>query len=128
VRLDGSCLLAAAGWRTPAAKGTGGSWFRLPAAAATARKVGAIQLDGTGALDDLVLACHDPALAPDFPSGTVTSAGGVPFAWFDAQGIPRDPAGDPDGDGLVNATEYRAGTDPLDPASRPPAPAVFFVR
>ena len=128
VRLDGSCLLAAAGWRTPAAKGAGGSWFRLPAAASTQGRVSSIQFDGDGALDDLVLACHDPALAPDFPSGTVTSAGGVPFAWFDAQGIPRDTTGDPDGDDLSNAAEYSAGTDPLDPASHPSAPTVFFVR
>ncbi|MBR0057477.1 MAG: hypothetical protein IJP66_09135 [Kiritimatiellae bacterium] len=128
VRLDGSCLLAADGWRTPATKGAGGSWFRLPPAASAARKVSSVEFDGALAVDDLVHAYHDPALAPDFPSGAVASAGGIPFAWFDAQGVPRDPAGDPDGDDASNRQEWRAGTDPLDRASHPPTRSIMILR
>ena len=69
-----------------------------------------------------------PSLAPDFPMGSVTSTNGIPFAWFDSTGIPRDPSGDPDADEFNNRAEYRAGTDPLDLASHPAAPTVLFVK
>ncbi|MBP5543981.1 MAG: cellulase family glycosylhydrolase [Kiritimatiellae bacterium] len=127
VRLDGSCLLADDGWRTPATKGAGGSWFRLPAAASAAHKVSSVEFDGALAVDDLVHAYHDPALVPDFPSGAVTSADGIPFVWFDEQGIPRDPGGDPDGDDASNRQEWRANTDPLDRASHPPTRAILSL-
>lgn len=128
VRLDGSCLLADDGWRTPATKGAGGSWFRLPAAASAAHKVSSVEFDGALAVDDLVHAYHDPALVPDFPAGAVTSADGIPFVWFDEQGIPRDPGGDPDGDDASNRQEWRANTDPLDRASHPPTRAIMILR
>ncbi len=127
VRLDGSCLLADDGWRTPATKGAGGSWFRLPAAASAAHKVSSVEFDGALAVDDLVHAYHDPALVPDFPAGAVTSADGIPFVWFDEQGIPRDPGGDPDGDDSSNRQEWRANTDPLDRASHPPTRAILSL-
>ena len=129
VRFDGSCCIAPAGRRNPSdATPNGGSWFRLLAPAATRRKVSAIEFADATGVDDLVLASHAPALAPDFPTGSVTSSGGIPFAWFDGYGIPRDPAGDPDADGFTDLAEYGAGTDPLDPASHPPEATVFIVR
>jgi hypothetical protein len=127
VRLDGSCLLADDGWRTPATKGAGGSWFRLPAAASAAHKVSSVEFDGALAVDDLVHAYHDPVLVPDFPAGAVTSADGIPFVWFDEQGIPRDPGGDPDGDDASNRQEWRANTDPFDRASHPPTRAILSL-
>ena len=129
VRLDGSCCIAPVGRRDPAdAAANGGSWFRLLAPGAARRKVSEIEFADATGVDDLVLAAHDPALAPDFPVGAVTSADGVPFGWFDGHGIPRDPAGDPDADGFGNRAEYGAGTDPLDPLSHPAAPMTLIVR
>jgi hypothetical protein len=37
----------------------GGSWFRLPAAAAAARSLSEVSFEGASALDDLVLAVRD---------------------------------------------------------------------
>lgn len=128
VRLDGSCLLSATGWRTPTAKGSGGSWFRLPAAASVARKVSSVEFNGALALDDLVHAYHDPALAPAFPTGSITSVDGIPFAWFDTLGIPRNPGVDSDGDGATNRKEWRSGTDPIDRTSHPPFGTLLLIQ
>ena len=127
VRLDGSCMLAPSGARVPGGAASGGSWFRLPAAAVSAKKIASVEFQGSG-VDDVVLAYHSPSLSPDFPMGAVTSADGIPFSWFDGFGIPRDAAGDPDADGLNNLAEYTAGTDPLDAAENLPAPMKIIVR
>ena len=127
VRLDGSCMVAPSGARAAGGAATGGSWFRLPAAAVSAKKISSVDFLGTS-VDDVVLAYHSSSLVPDFPMGSVTSTNGIPFAWFDSSGIPRDPSGDLDADEFNNLAEYRAGTDPLDAASHPPHPTMFFVR
>ncbi|MBR0056922.1 MAG: hypothetical protein IJP66_06285, partial [Kiritimatiellae bacterium] len=75
-----------------------------------------------------VHAYHAAALAPDFAMGAVTATNGIPLAWFDAAGIPRDPAGDPDGDDVSNRQEWRTGTDPLDPRSHPAQPTRMILR
>ena len=67
VRIDGDPCRAAAGRRAPAdAAPNGGTWFRLPASAAASRKVSSLELSDAQGVDDLVLAFHDPSLAPDF--------------------------------------------------------------
>ena len=128
VRIDGNCMIAPTGLRAPGGAPTGGSWFRLLPPAAAARKATSITFVDGLALDDLVHAYHAPSLLPDFPMGSVTSTNGIPFAWFDGLGIPRDPSGDPDGDGYANADEWRGDTDPLDNASRPIRPMTLIVR
>lgn len=45
-----------------------------------------------------------------------------------AAGIPRDPDGDPDGDGCGNEWERRSHTDPLDPLVHPQWPMIFILR
>lgn len=131
VRLNGHCMLAPEGLRTPGSVGdaaTGGSWFRLLPAASIARKANAITFVDAEGIDDLVHRYHDPALAPNFAMGSVTSTNGIPFAWFDAAGVPRIPAGDPDADGFANAAEWRKNTDPLDSRSHPPFPTILIAK
>jgi hypothetical protein len=66
VRLDGWCATAKAGWESPADSTAGGSWFRLPAAAAAARSLSEVSFEGASALDDLVLAVRDAGDASPF--------------------------------------------------------------
>ena len=128
IRLDGNCMIAPTALRAPGGAPTGGSWFRLLPPATTARKATSITFVDGLALDDLVHSYRQTGLTPDFPTGAVTSTNGIPFAWFDAEGIPRNPAGDPDGDGDINFFEWRFKSDPLDPASTPKYPTILFVR
>ena len=60
------------------------------------------------------------ANAPPVAVGGVVDANhnGLPDAWEQAFGV-NDPQADPDGDGATNLQEYLAGTDPLDPLSKP---------
>jgi hypothetical protein len=51
---------------------------------------------------------------------------GLPDSWEIAHfgnTTSQNGSGDPDHDGATNAEEFAAGTDPMDPASKPPAPA-----
>ena len=128
IRLDGNCMIAPTGLRAPGGAPTGGSWFRLLPPAAAARKATSITFVDGLALDDLVHSYRQTGLTPDFPTGAVTSTNGIPFAWFDAEGIPRDPAGDPDGDGYDNEWERRSRTDPLDALDHPEWPTILLVR
>ncbi len=52
----------------------------------------------------------------------------VPEMPADLDATPPDPAADPDGDGVSNADEAAAGTDPLDPASAPAWHPEYAVR
>jgi hypothetical protein len=90
--------------------------------------VSSVEFNGALALDDLVHAYHDPALAPAFPTGSITSVDGIPFAWFDTLGIPRNPGVDSDGDGATNRKEWRSGTDPIDRTSHPPFGTLLLIQ
>lgn len=120
IRIEGREMFAADGAASPGAATTGGSWLKLPNAATTARKVSSIEFTDTVAVDDLVYRCRAAGIAPDFAPFGGTDLGGIPRSWFDAYGIARDPAADPDGDGFTNRSEWSQGTDPSDPESCPP--------
>ncbi|HAM74011.1 MAG TPA: hypothetical protein DCM86_20490 [Verrucomicrobiales bacterium] len=62
------------------------------------------------------LIVNAPEIQP--PPSTDANLNGLPDDWERAFGL-SDPNGDADGDGASNLEEYRAGTDPLDPASKP---------
>lgn len=133
VRENGSCCVAADGFRSPTDLRSPGSWFRLPAAAVAAKGISALDFKGESTLDDVVHTGFPAAAGPGFDFGPVSETNGMPFAWFDGYGIPRDPNGDPDHDGADNASEWWNGgkdrsTDPLDPASRPSRGAVLIIR
>lgn len=128
VRENGSCCVGADGLRSPTDLRSPGSWFRMPAAAVSAQGVSALDFRGEGILDDVVHTGFPSAAGPGFEFGSATSVGGMPFAWFDGYGIARDPQGDPDHDGADNFSEWQAGKDPLDPASRPNAGCLILIR
>ena len=102
-----------AGVQSPLNPVSPGSWYRTLDDGATG-KVGEVAVVGTGALDDLAL--YDAAGAFEFDTSAGTSTNGVPYAWFNDQGLAWDPAGDIDGDTYAARDEYAAGTDPWDAA------------
>ena len=128
VRIEGAALTATDGAATPGAAATGGTWLRLPDAAAASGKVSSIAFEDARAIDDLVHAYHAAVTAPAFAEFGGSDLGGIPRSWYDAYGISRDPTGDPDGDGYDNADEWRGGTDPLDNDSCPVRPMKLIVR
>jgi hypothetical protein len=66
-----------------------------------------------------------PSLA--VPPAVDTNQNGLPDSWEQTFGL-SDPNGDADGDGFTNLQEYQAGTDPLDPSSKPAvAPNVELI-
>lgn len=109
VRLDGQPCVTDAGVRSPANPVSPGSWYRT-LDGGTAGKVSELALHGFGAVDDLAL--YDAAGAFEFAGPTKTN--GVPYSWFNEQGLAWDPAGDIDGDARTARAEYAAGTDPWD--------------
>ena len=127
VRIEGRATFARDGAASPGAAATGGTWLRLPAAATTARKVSSIAFKDTAAVDDLVYRCRAAGLDPDFAPFGGNDLGGIPRSWFDAFGIARNPAADPDGDGFPNCSEWNRGTDPTDPESHPPHTTFFVI-
>ncbi len=128
IRIEGRSMCAADGATAPGTAPTGGTWLRLPNTAAASGKISSVTFLEAGAVDDLVHRYHAARTAPDFAPFGGTDLGGVPRSWFDANGIPRDPSSDPDGDGFANIREWRKGTNPSDPESHPPHPMLYILR
>ena len=128
IRIEGRAMRAADGAAAPGAAPTGGTWLRLPNSAASSGKISSVTFEDVRAVDDLVHRYHAAGTAPDFAPFGGTDLGGVPRSWFDANGIPRNPAADSDGDGFANIREWRRGTDPTDTGSHPPHSTMFILK
>ena len=110
VKINGSCQVTARGVKSPLDPTPYGSWHYL----AKNRHLGAVtmlnevQFEGTK-VDDLLLCemTYEPA-----QSGP-TATNGIDFAWFDANGLPRDPnAAAPFIAGYTLGDVHDAGVDP----------------
>ena len=111
VRINGEPCVTDAGIQSPANPVSPGSWYRTLDNGA-AGKVAELALIGFGAVDDVAL--YDAAGAFEFDTSAGTSTNGVPYSWFNEQGLAWDPAHDMDGDTHTAHDEYAAGTDPWD--------------
>ena len=111
VRINGEPCVTDAGVQSPSNPVSPGSWYRTLDNGA-AGKVAQLALIGFGAVDDLAL--YDVAGDFEFDTSAGTSTNGVPYAWFNEQGLAWDPAHDMDGDAYTARDEYAAGTDPWD--------------
>ena len=110
VRIDGEPCVTDAGVRSPENPVSPGAWYRT--LDGTANKVGSLAFLGSGAVDDVAL--YDVAGAFEFDTSAGIATNGVPYAWFNEQGLAWDPAHDMDGDSHTARDEYAAGTDPWD--------------
>ena len=110
VKINGSCQVTARGVKSPQNPSPYGSWHYL----AKDRHLGAVtvphevQFEGTR-VDDLLLCDTAFELAQSGPTAT----NGIDFAWFDANGLPRDPnAAAPFIAGYTLGDVHDAGIDP----------------
>ena len=129
VRLNGEPCVTAAGIRSPSSPVSPGSWHRALGGGTTAGRISSVALQGSGAVDDVALygAAATPA-ALEFDTSAGTSTNGVPYAWLSDHGLPWNTALDLDGDGFDSASEWTAGTDPLDALSFPRHQLLFFIQ
>ena len=114
VRINGEPCVTDAGVHCPEDPVSPGSWYRT--LEDTATKVGSLAFLGTGAVDDVALYAISGQVAGEFEFDTSagTATNGVPYTWFNEQGLAWDPAHDMDGDTHTARDEYAAGTDPWD--------------
>ena len=114
VMINGEPCVTDAGVRSPENPVSPGSWYRT--LEDTATKVDALAFLGTGAVDDVALyeIFGQVAGAFEFDTSAGIATNGVPYAWFNEQGLAWDPAHDMDGDTHTARDEYAAGTDPWD--------------
>ena len=114
-RLNGSLCPTPYGCRAPDDLRPPGSWYLCADSPGQggggAKRMSAFSVRGQGLLDDLVISTES------FAHTGAAATNDVPFAWFDAWGVGRNPYIDSDGDGFAEAQEYTAGTDPTDPES-----------
>ena len=128
IRENGSVCTSSDGFVSPSDMRSPGSWFRCLPAAGANKCVSRLRFKGDGEIDDLVLTGTPSAATDAFDFGTATEIGGIPLSWFDAYGIPRDPNGDPDGDGFANVKEWEKGTNPADSRSHPPRGLIIILK
>lgn len=131
VSIDGSACVTSGGAYQPGSNPQmDGAWYR---ALSTNEVISAIELKGTGAVDDVTLftpTANDPN--SEFPEFKVTDENDnrLPnadfYEWLNENGLPLDPNADVDGDGFSSLKEYQKGTDPWDKSSHPVIPTVFF--
>ncbi len=114
VRINGEPCVTDAGVHCPEDPVSPGSWYRT--LEDTATKVGSLAFLGTGAVDDVALYAISGQVAGEFEFDTSagSTTNGVPYAWFNEQGLAWDPAHDMDGDTHTARDEFAAGTDPWD--------------
>ncbi len=112
-RVNGSLCPTAYGFKSPVDWTSPGSWYLC---ADSPGRGGAgtncltwIKVTGSTLLDDL------RGSTAAFTHTGPTETNGVPFAWFDAMGIARDPYRPAAGEGLTAEDAYVAGIDPTDP-------------
>ncbi len=111
VRINGEPCVTDAGVQSPENPVSPGAWYRTLDNGA-AGKVAQLALIGFGAVDDVAL--YDAAGDFEFDTSAGASTNGVPYSWFNDQGLAWDPAHDMDGDTHTASDEYAAGTDPWD--------------
>ena len=114
VRINGEPCVTDAGVRSPEDPVSPGSWYRT--LGDTATKVGSLAFLGTGAVDDIALYAIEGQVAGEFEFDTSagSTTNGVPYAWFNEQGLAWDPTHDMDGDTYTARDEFAAGTNPWD--------------
>ena len=114
VRINGEPCVTDAGVRSPENPVSPGSWYRTLEDSAT--KVGSLAFLGSGAVDDVALYAISGQVAGEFEFDTSagSTTNGVPYSWFNEQGLAWDPAHDMDGDTHTARDEFAAGTDPWD--------------
>ncbi len=114
VMINGEPCVTEAGVRSPENPVSPGSWYRT--LEDTATKVGTLAFLGSGAVDDVTLyeISSQAVGAFEFDESAGIATNGVPYAWFNEQGLAWDPAHDMDGDTHTARDEYAAGTDPWD--------------
>lgn len=107
-----------------------GAWYRT---ISTNEVISAIELKGTGAVDDVTLftaTANDPN--SEFPEFKVTDENDnrLPdadfYEWLNENGLPLDPNADVDGDTFPSLKEYQKGTDPWNKGDHPPFPTVLI--
>lgn len=131
VSIDGfACVTSGGAYQPGSNPQMDGAWYR---ALSTNEVISAIELKGTGAVDDVTLftaTANDPN--SEFPEFKVTDENGdrLPdadfYEWLNENGLPLDPNADVDGDTFSSLKEYLKDTDPWDKSNHPVFPTVFF--
>lgn len=105
IRLNGSICTTACGYREPDGKVAGGAWHRI---ACSASSLSEVCFWGTK-VDDLIVTTEGYASED---ASVALSTDGVPNAWFDENGLPRDATAKTGIPGYTMADVYATGVNP----------------